>query len=70
MYDLATDPNNIDNLERIAESNPFLLSLVTAVRSKKLPPFEVFAKYLAPGGAFIVDEENGIHYTGFSMRRE
>lgn len=70
MYDLATDPNNIDNLERIAENNPFLLSLITAVRSKKLPPFEVFAKYLAPGGAFIVDEENGIHYTGFSMRRE
>lgn len=70
MYDLATDPENIDNLERMSESNPFFTALVTAVRSKKLPPFEVIAKYLAPGGAFLVDEETGLHYTGFSMRRE
>jgi hypothetical protein len=26
--------------------------------------------YLAPGGAFLVEEESGLHYTGFSMRRE
>ena len=70
MYDLATDPENIDNLERMAENNPFLTALVTAVRSRKLPAFEVIAKYLAPGGAFVVDEETGLHYTGFSMRRE
>lgn len=70
MYDLATDPQNIDNLEQFAQNNPFLTALVTAVRSKKLPPFEVIAKYLAPGGAFVVDEETGLHYTGFSMRRE
>jgi hypothetical protein len=70
MYDLATDPENIDNLERMSENNPFFTALVTAVRSKKLPPFEVIAKYLAPGGAFLVDEETGLHYTGFSMRRE
>ncbi|MCY3007374.1 MAG: hypothetical protein NTV29_15530 [Planctomycetota bacterium] len=70
MYDLATDPQNMDNLEQFAQNNPFLTSLITAVRSKKLPPFEVIAKYLAPGGAFVVDEETGLHYTGFSMRRE
>lgn len=70
MYDLATDPQNIDNIEQFAQNNPFLTALVTAVRSKKLPPFEVIAKYLAPGGAFVVDEETGLHYTGFSMRRE
>lgn len=70
MYDLATDPQNMDNLEQIAQNNPFFTALITAVRSKKLPPFEVIAKYLAPGGAFVVDEETGLHYTGFSMRRE
>ena len=70
MYDLAADPQNIDNLEQFAQNNPFITALVSAVRSKKLPPFEVIAKYLAPGGAFIVDEETGLHYTGFSMRRE
>ena len=70
LYDLATDPQNMDNLEQIAQNNPFFTALITAVRSKKLPPFEVIAKYLAPGGAFVVDEETGLHYTGFSMRRE
>ncbi|MFN6140085.1 MAG: hypothetical protein ACK480_16475, partial [Planctomycetota bacterium] len=41
MYDLATDPQNIDNLEQFAENNPFLTALVSAVKGKKLPPFEV-----------------------------
>jgi hypothetical protein len=70
MYDLATDPANIDSLETMSENNPFFQALVTALKGKKLPPFEVIAKYLAPGGAFIIDEETGLHYTGFSMRRE
>ena len=70
FYDLATDPANIDNLEGMSENNPFFKAIVTAIRSKKLPPFEVIAKYLAPGGAFVVEEETGLHYTGFSMRRE
>jgi len=70
MYDLATDPNNIDNLEQMSENNPFFQAIVTALKGKKLPPFEVIAKYLAPGGAFVIDEETGLHYTGFSMRRE
>lgn len=70
MYDLATDPANIDNLESMSENNPFFQAIVTALKGKKLPPFEVIAKYLAPGGAFIIDEETGLHYTGFSMRRE
>ncbi|MFN9437169.1 MAG: hypothetical protein ACK6DC_19815 [Planctomycetota bacterium] len=70
MYDLATDPDNIDSLEQMSENNPFFQAIVTALRGKKLPPFEVIAKYLAPGGAFVIDEETGLHYTGFSMRRE
>jgi hypothetical protein len=70
MYDLATNPANIDSLESMSESFPFVQALVTALKGNKLPPFEVIAKYLAPGGAFIIDEETGLHYTGFSMRRE
>jgi hypothetical protein len=70
MYDLATDPDNIDSLEQMSENNPFFRAIVTALKGKKLPPFEVIAKYLAPGGAFVIDEETGLHYTGFSMRRE
>jgi hypothetical protein len=70
MYDLATDPDNIDNIEKMSENNPFFQAIVAALKGKKLPPFEVIAKYLAPGGAFVIDEETGLHYTGFSMRRE
>ncbi|MFN7731873.1 MAG: hypothetical protein ACK5OB_08220 [Pirellula sp.] len=70
FYDLATNPENIDNLEGMSENNPFFKAIVTAIKSKKLPPFDVIAKYLAPGGAFVVEEESGLHYTGFSMRRE
>ena len=70
MYDLATNPDNIDSMEQLAENNPLFQAIVVALKGKKLPPFEVIAKYLAPGGAFVIDEETGLHYTGFSMRRD
>jgi hypothetical protein len=54
----------------MATNNPFFTALVAALRSRSLPPFEVIAKYLAPSGAFMVEEEDGLHYTAFSMRRE
>jgi hypothetical protein len=43
---------------------------VAALKSKELPPFEVIAKYMAPSGAFVTEEEDGLHYTAFSLRRE
>lgn len=70
FYDLANDPENINRLESISANNPFFTALVTALKSKSLPPFEVISKYLAPSGAFVVEEEDGLHYTTFSMRRE
>jgi len=70
FYDLANDPGNIDRLESISANNPFFGALVTALKGKRLPPFEVISKYLAPAGAFVVEEENGLHYTTFSLRRE
>lgn len=70
FYDLAVNPDNITSLESMAENNPFFTALVTALRSKQLPPFEEIAKYLAPSGAFLVEEENGLHYTAFSLKRE
>ena len=70
FYDLANDSENINRLEAVAANNPFLSALVTALKSRSLPPFEVIAKYLAPSGGFIFEEEDGLHYTAFSMRRE
>jgi hypothetical protein len=70
FYDLASNPENITSLESMATNNPFFTALVTALKSKELPPFEEISKYLAPAGAFLVEEETGLHYTGFSIRRE
>ncbi len=70
FYDLANDPENINRLESVSENNPLFTALVTALKGRNLPPFEVIAKYLAPSGAFVVEEEDGLHYTTFSLRRE
>ena len=70
FYDLASDDDNIARLESVSENNPFFAALVAALKGKRLPPFEVIAKYLAPSGAFVVEEEDGLHYTAFSIRRE
>jgi hypothetical protein len=70
FYDLAADPENINRLEQVSANNPLFQALITALRSKELPKFEVIAKYLAPAGAFVVEEEDGLHYTGFALRRE
>jgi hypothetical protein len=70
FYDLASDRENIELLEKRSNNNPFFTALVAALRSRDLPPFEVISKYVAPSGAFVVEEEDGLHYTAFSMRRE
>ena len=70
FYDLANDRANIDKLEQISANNPFFTALVTALKSRDLPPFEVISKYMAPSGSFVVEEEDGLHYTAFNMRRE
>jgi hypothetical protein len=70
FYDLASDSENISRLENVSANNPFFTALVTALKGRNLPPFEVISKYLAPSGAFVVEEEDGLHYTAFSLRRE
>jgi len=70
FYDLANDPQNIQRLEDLSQNNPFFSALVAALKSRKLPPFEQLAKYIVPAGAFMTEEENGLHYTTFSLKRE
>lgn len=70
FYDTANNPENIKNLETMSANNPFFTALLTALKEKTLPPFEVISKYLAPSGGFVVEEEDGLHYTSFSLRRE
>jgi hypothetical protein len=70
FYDLAIADTTRQALERRAEGNRFFKSLDTAMKDHPLPPFAVIAKYLAPTGGLITDDETGIHWMTFSLRRK
>lgn len=57
--------------EMLADSeDATALEFSDVLERNELPPFEVLAKYLAPGGAFLMDTDSGFHYMMFSMRRD
>lgn len=70
FYELARDPANRDRLRQVSANNGFFKALLAALDNHKLPDFSVIAQYLAPSGGFMVEEENGLHYTSFTLRRE
>ena len=70
LYELATAPATRTRLSEQAGSNRFFGALDKALTNNPLPPFAVIARYLAPGGGLVTDDETGIHYTAFSLRRE
>ncbi|MFO1062468.1 MAG: hypothetical protein U0892_01160 [Pirellulales bacterium] len=70
FYELARDPGNRDRLRQMSDNNPFFTALLAALDNHKLPDFAVIAKYLAPSGGFLVEEETGLHYMTFGLRRE
>jgi hypothetical protein len=70
LYDLATADRTRELLRRRAERNAFFGSVQAALEKNPLPPFAVLQQYLAPGGAMIIDDDSGIHYTAFSLRRK
>lgn len=70
LYDLATADTTREGLASGAEGNPALGALDKALRDNPLPPFAVIAKYLAPGGSLLTNDESGFHYTSFTLRRK
>lgn len=70
FYELAKDTSNRDRLRQISANNGFFKALLAALDNHKLPEFSVIAKYLAPAGGFLVEEETGLHYMSFGLRRE
>jgi hypothetical protein len=70
FYDLAGADQTREQVKKRAETSPFLKPLNAALEANPLPPFEVLQRYLAPGGAMIVDDETGLHYTSFALRRK
>lgn len=70
FYELAREPGNRDKLRGVSEGNGFFTALLAALDKHDLPDFSVIAKYLAPTGGFLVEEETGLHYMTFGLRRE
>ncbi len=70
FYELARDPKNRDRLRQVSDNNGFFKALLAGLDKRELPPFSVIAKYLAPAGGFLVDDDTGLHYMSFSLRRE
>jgi hypothetical protein len=69
-YELATAEDTKRQLTRGAEDNPFLRDVDQALKDNPLPPFSVLAKYLAPGGGMMVNDETGFHYMSFTLQRK
>ncbi len=69
FYDMAADPRNREQMAEIADRNPFFTALNNALQRHQLPPFDVIRKHLAPAGGFISEDDSGIHYTSFSLKR-
>ncbi|MBI2478184.1 MAG: hypothetical protein HYV60_05935, partial [Planctomycetia bacterium] len=70
LYELATASSTQSRLAAASENNGVFRALNGALTNNPLPPFAVLARYLAPGGALVTDDETGIHYAAFSLRRE
>ena len=69
-YDLATSDNAKRRLASGAENNRYLQQVDQALKDSPLPPFAVLAKYMAPGGGMMVNDETGVHYSSFTLRRK
>jgi len=69
-YEMANAESTRKNLSQQATRNRFFGSVDQALRDHPLPPFEVIAEYMAPGGGMIVNDQTGIHYTTFTLKRK
>jgi hypothetical protein len=69
LYDLLSADSTREWLAQQADSNRAVKALHDSLTDNPLPPFSIISQYLAPGGAIVTDEETGIHYVGFALRR-
>ncbi|MFZ5829639.1 MAG: hypothetical protein ACOY3P_06110 [Planctomycetota bacterium] len=65
LYEIAGSQQMRSGMGR----NPFIRQLGQAVDKHPLPPFSVVEQYLAPTGALMINEDTGIYYLGFGLKR-
>lgn len=69
LHELAASDSGRERM-RQQQFNPLFRTLNSALEANPLPPYAVIEQYLAPGGALMTDDETGLHYTAFSLRRK
>jgi len=69
-YEMARAEDTQRLLARGAEQNLLLKDVDQALKDNPLPPFSVLAKYLAPSGSMMVNDETGYHYMSFTLKRQ
>ncbi len=69
LYDLLTADSTREWLAARVDRNRGFKALHDSLADHPLPPFSVISQYLAPGGGILTNEETGIHYIGFALRR-
>ncbi len=72
FLNLATNPAVRRGIRSGAErgGNPFIKALAETMESNELPTPDELAKYFAPAGAFVVDDETGLHMYSFALKRK
>jgi hypothetical protein len=69
-YELLQSEDVRQRIHERREQNLFLRAVDEALEQQKFPPFAVIARYLAPSGSLLINEETGIHYIRFTLRRQ
>jgi hypothetical protein len=70
MYDLAKSDTTRDTLRNMGQNMAPLKALNQGLEKNPLPPWSAISRYIAPGGSMAVNDDSGIHYMQFSLKRK
>ena len=68
IYDLVAAEQTRQLVKRQAEKSIFSKALNAGLESQPLPPFDALKSHFAPGGGLLMVDDEGIHYTGITLR--
>ncbi|MHB8899683.1 MAG: hypothetical protein ACYC6Y_13125 [Thermoguttaceae bacterium] len=69
-YEPIRQRQQLEESERPQPRRGPFQGLQQAMSKHTLPPFDVLRQYFPPGGAVLVEDDAGLHYTGFTLKAE
>lgn len=70
LYGLLQTEEAREDIHRRRDENPFLATIDDMLQENRFPAFSVLARYFAPGGSAIFNEQTGFHHVLFSLQRQ